>query len=53
VIRGNSVVLKCETPSYVVDFLTVISWHIDNDDVYYAGDNKGTIFYGVNLVEYI
>lgn len=41
VIRGNSVVLKCETPSYVADFLTVISWHTDNGDVYYPGNNNG------------
>lgn len=42
VIRGNSVVMKCETPSYVADFLTVISWHTDNGDIYYPGDNNGT-----------
>ncbi|XP_025202790.1 Down syndrome cell adhesion molecule-like protein Dscam2 isoform X41 [Melanaphis sacchari] len=41
-IRGNSVIMKCETPSYVADFLTVISWHTDNGDVYYPGnDNDG------------
>lgn len=41
VIRGNSVIMKCETPSYVADFLTVISWHTDNGDVYYPGDSHG------------
>ncbi|XP_060838271.1 cell adhesion molecule Dscam2 isoform X40 [Rhopalosiphum padi] len=39
-IRGNSVIMKCETPSYVTDFLTVISWHTDNGDVYYPGDDN-------------
>ncbi|XP_022176407.1 Down syndrome cell adhesion molecule-like protein Dscam2 isoform X49 [Myzus persicae] len=39
-IRGNSVIMKCETPSYVADFLTVISWHTDDGNVYYPGDDN-------------
>ncbi|XP_050054043.1 cell adhesion molecule Dscam2 isoform X13 [Aphis gossypii] len=39
-IRGNSVIIKCETPSYVADFLTVVSWHTDNGDVYYPGNKN-------------
>ncbi|XP_060864228.1 cell adhesion molecule Dscam2 isoform X44 [Metopolophium dirhodum] len=39
-IRGNSVIMKCETPSYVADFVTVISWHTDNGNVYYPGDDN-------------
>lgn len=27
VIRGNSAILKCSIPSFVADFVNVISWH--------------------------
>ena len=30
VIVGNSGLLKCEIPSFVIDFVAVVSW-IDND----------------------
>jgi len=43
--------MKCETPSYVSDFLTVISWHTDNGNVYYPGDNNGITFGGVHLMD--
>jgi len=43
--------MKCETPSYVADFLTVISWHTDNGDVYYPGDYNGITFCGVHVVD--
>jgi len=43
--------MKCETPSYVTDFLTVISWHTDNGDVYYPGDDNGITFGGVHLID--
>lgn len=49
VIRGNSVIMKCETPSYIADFLTVVSWHTDTGDVFYPGNNYGTSFYGVGV----
>lgn len=52
-IRGNSVIIKCETPSYVTDFLTVVSWHTDNGDVYYPGNNNGIIFGGVHYLNLI
>lgn len=32
VIRGNSGIFKCLTPSYVGDFLEIDSW-LDDDDV--------------------
>lgn len=32
VIRGNSAVLKCSIPSFVADFINVVSWH-DEDEV--------------------
>ncbi|KAK7601499.1 hypothetical protein V9T40_008940 [Parthenolecanium corni] len=31
-IRGNAAILKCQIPSYVADFLSVISWHTDKGD---------------------
>lgn len=41
-IRGNSVVLKCTVPSFVSDFLTVVSWHTDAGEVFYPNnDNYG------------
>lgn len=44
--------MKCETPSYVADFLTVISWHTDNGNVYYPGDDNGiTLIGGVHLMD--
>lgn len=43
-IRGNSVVVKCGIPSFVADFVQVISWHTDKgDDVYPTED------YGINF----
>ncbi|XP_024082584.1 Down syndrome cell adhesion molecule-like protein Dscam2 isoform X29 [Cimex lectularius] len=35
VIRGNSVVVKCQFPSFVADFLTVVSWKTDKNEVFY------------------
>ncbi|KAG8223600.1 hypothetical protein J437_LFUL004123, partial [Ladona fulva] len=31
-IHGNSAVLKCSIPSFVADFVRVVSWHISNGD---------------------
>ncbi|KAL1463716.1 hypothetical protein WDU94_015442 [Cyamophila willieti] len=31
-IRGNSAILKCQIPSFVADFVSVISWHTDQVD---------------------
>nr|XP_024214188.1 Down syndrome cell adhesion molecule-like protein Dscam2 isoform X37 [Halyomorpha halys] len=28
-IRGNAVTMKCQVPSFIADFVTVISWHTD------------------------
>uniref|UniRef100_A0ABD2WQD2 Ig-like domain-containing protein n=1 Tax=Trichogramma kaykai TaxID=54128 RepID=A0ABD2WQD2_9HYME len=31
-IRGNSAVLKCVVPSFVADFVSVLSWHTDQGE---------------------
>lgn len=41
VIRGNSAVLKCEIPSFVADFVHVVSWHTDKDEIFIAGTEYG------------
>ncbi|KAF6210674.1 hypothetical protein GE061_013781 [Apolygus lucorum] len=38
-IRGNSVILKCSVPSFVADFLTVVSWHTDAGEDFYPNNN--------------
>jgi len=39
-IRGNSAVMKCQVPSYVSDFVHVISW-ITEDSEYILGSAYG------------
>lgn len=47
-IRGNSVVVKCEVPSFVADFVSVIGW-LDSE-----GNNNGaTSDYGNNIPNYV
>lgn len=41
VIRGNSAVLKCEIPSFVADFVQVMSWHTDQDEDFLPGTEYG------------
>lgn len=42
VIRGNSAILKCSIPSFVADFVTVVSWHDDSEGSYTIdGDKTG------------
>lgn len=43
VIRGNSAILKCQIPSYVADFLSVVSWHSDDGEEIYPSDNYGKL----------
>lgn len=38
-IRGNSVVVKCEVPSFVADFVSVVSW-VDSDNNNYDPTNN-------------
>lgn len=40
-IRGNAVVLKCQVPSFVADFVTVVSWHTDQGESFYPGSSDG------------
>ncbi|XP_073812141.1 Down syndrome cell adhesion molecule 1 isoform X16 [Musca autumnalis] len=37
VIRGNSAILKCDIPSFVADFVSVVSWHTDQDEDFMPG----------------
>ncbi|XP_037955316.1 Down syndrome cell adhesion molecule-like protein Dscam2 [Teleopsis dalmanni] len=44
VIRGNSAVVKCLIPSFVADFVEVVSWHTDGDESYFAGNEYGATY---------
>lgn len=41
VIRGNSAILKCDIPSFVADFVNVISWHTDQEESFYPDTEYG------------
>lgn len=41
VIMGNSIVLKCQVPSFVADFVEVLSWHTDDNEDFFPGNNYG------------
>lgn len=45
VIRGNSAVMKCLIPSFVADFVEVVSWHTDENDTYYPRTEIGSWFH--------
>ncbi|KAG5667730.1 hypothetical protein PVAND_015701 [Polypedilum vanderplanki] len=55
VIRGNAAILKCVLPSYLSDYLTIISWKIDDEELKY--DDKNYVanqFYDAEVLsEYI
>ncbi|XP_058830700.1 cell adhesion molecule Dscam2 isoform X46 [Topomyia yanbarensis] len=41
VIRGNAAILKCSIPSFVADFVSVVSWNDDSGSVYqYLGNSS-------------
>ena len=40
-IRGNSAVLKCQVPSFVADFVSVVSWHTEQGDNFFPGSDYG------------
>lgn len=41
VIRGNAAVIKCLIPSFVADFVEVISWHTDQEENFFPGKAYG------------
>lgn len=41
VIRGNSVVMKCEVPSFVADFVQVTMWLDSAGNNYYPSNDYG------------
>lgn len=41
VIRGNAGVLKCQVPSFVADFVHVVSWHTEHDETFVMDNNYG------------
>lgn len=43
VIRGNSAILKCDIPSFVADFVSVISWHTDQEENFFPGTEYGVL----------
>lgn len=54
VIRGNSAILKCSIPSFVADFVSVLSWQDDQGNTYnhaisatHYGILVATLFYAV------
>ena len=40
VIRGNSVIMKCEIPSFVADFVSVQAWVDSEGHVYYPSEDS-------------
>lgn len=40
-IRGNSAVMKCVVPSFVADFVTVVSWHTDDGEEFFPSGDYG------------
>ena len=43
VIKGNAAVLKCIVPSYLLDYLEIISWMVDDDEMNYNDKNYGRL----------
>lgn len=50
VIRGNSGILKCQLPSFVADFLSVVAWETDSNETFRAkDDNFGRFNHALSL----
>lgn len=52
VLRGNSAILKCHIPSFVSEYVTVISWIIIEDNekveiILESDQTDGTVLYTV------
>lgn len=43
-IRGNSAIMKCQIPSFVADFVEVVSWHTADNENYFPGGSTGLSF---------
>ena len=44
VIVGNSALVKCEIPSFVADFVSVVSW-VENNGIEYFSNHIGILFF--------
>ncbi|KAF4517352.1 hypothetical protein B566_EDAN011739 [Ephemera danica] len=56
VIRGNSAVLKCSIPSFVADFVSVVTWHDDSGNSFHAATDLSVVtqYYEAEVVsEYV
>lgn len=55
VIRGNSVIMKCEIPSFVADFVSVTHWVDSTGKSYYHDNDYGIMHSSMqsSLVKYI
>lgn len=50
VLKGNTAILKCHIPSFVSDFVTVVSWlQEDGDEILVADDGRyGALFFSIS-----
>ncbi|CAD7088395.1 unnamed protein product [Hermetia illucens] len=54
VIRGNSVVMKCEIPSYVADFVQVDLWMDSDENMFYPNSEQNYVvhqFYQTRVID--
>lgn len=51
VIRGNSAILKCQIPSFVADFIVILSWHTDQDETFKLNDKYGLLLFKVYILK--
>lgn len=51
VIRGNSAIMKCSIPSFVVDFVSVLSWNdnIGNEYSIHHDYTQGIVLLRINI----
>ena len=40
-IDGNDALLKCKIPSFVADFVHVVNWEDDKQNIFYPNKNYG------------
>ena len=45
---GNSALVKCEIPSFVADFVSVVSW-VENNGLEYFSNHIGTLLFPIKL----